>query len=89
MKSDAKSMEKASKTEARIHEKSTKNVMRIRTGSRDAPIGTEWTEPAPEGDPGTPGTGHRGAPRAPAGHPCPGPYSPVIYIAIPLFLQRV
>ena len=53
-------MEKASKTEPRIHEKSTKNVMRIRTGPRDAPIGTEWTELAPEGDPGEAGTTHRG-----------------------------
>ena len=60
-------MQKASKTEARIHEKLTKNVMRIQTGSRDAPIGTEWTEPAPEGDPGEAGPGHRGARARPSG----------------------
>ena len=54
-------MQKASKTEARIHEKSMKNMMRLRTGPRDAPIGAEWAEPAPEGNPGTPGPRHRGA----------------------------
>ena len=32
-------MEKASKTEARIHEKSMKNVMRMRTGSQEAENG--------------------------------------------------
>ena len=73
-------MEKASKTEARIHEKSMENVMRIRTGPRDAPIGTGWTQPAPEGDPGTPGNTHRGAPRGPGGRLCPGPRYPFIYI---------
>ena len=53
-------MQKASKTEARIHEKSMKNMMRLRTGPRDAPIGPEWAEPPPEGDPGEAGPGHRG-----------------------------
>ena len=55
-------MQKASKTEARIHEKSMKNMMRLRTGPRDAPIGPEWAEPPPPGKPGpaigVPGTGH-------------------------------
>ena len=55
-------MGKASKTEARIHEKSMKNMMRLRTGPRDAPIGPEWAEPPPEGDPGEAGTRHIGVP---------------------------
>ena len=60
-------MQKASKTEARIHEKSMKNMMRLRTGPRDAPIGPEWAEPPPEGDPGEAGPGHRGARSRPSG----------------------
>ena len=84
-------MEKASKTEARIHEKSTKNVMRIRTGPRDAPIGTGWAEPAPEGDPGKAGTRHRGARHPPSGSGwAPLPRTPVpvyIYTSVDLSIK--
>ena len=84
--SDAKSMQKASKTEARIHEKSMKNMMRLRTGPRDAPIGPEWAEPPPEGDPGEAGPGHRGARARPSGCTrAPLPWTPVAdYIHIEL-----
>ena len=71
-------MQKASKTEARIHEKSMKNMMRLRTGPRDAPIGPEWAEPPPQGDPGDPGAGHRGARGRPSGYTrAPLPWTPV------------
>ena len=77
-------MEKASKTEARIHEKSMKNVMRIRTSPRDAPIGAEWAGPAREGDPGEAEAGHRGARGRPSGSgTAPLPRDPLpVYIYI-------